>query len=208
MAVIDHLVYFVPRLDTAIDWLEDELGVRPAIGGSHPGMGTHNALVSLGDCYLEVISVDPAQPDPIGPRPFGIDSLTEPKLITFAVRPSDGETLDDVAAAMRSAGHDPGPAAAMSRRTPDGDELQWTLTLPTLVADGFVPFVIDWGTTPNPASTAPGGIRLFDLMGTTPDHEFANAVLDAIGLEEMATDGAGGLSAILDGTIGTVPLVL
>ncbi|MFN3257543.1 MAG: VOC family protein [Ilumatobacter sp.] len=208
MAVIDHLVYFVPRLDTAIDWFDDELGVRPSIGGSHPGMGTHNALVSLGDCYLELLAPDPEQPEPSAARPFGIDELSEPRLVTFAVRPSQVESLGDVAEAMRRVGHDPGPATTMSRRTPAGVELQWTLTLPTLAADGFVPFLIDWGTTPNPATSAPGGVRLFDLMGTTPHHEFANAVLDAIGLEEMATHGTGGLSAILDGAIGTVPLVL
>lgn len=208
MAVIDHLVYFVPDLREGIDWFEEETGVRPAVGGSHPGMGTHNALVSFGDSYLELIAPDPDQPDPDAPRPFGIDELDAPTLVTFAARPTPTESLGELVAAMRAAGHDPGAPMPMSRRTPNGDELHWTLTLPTGRADGFIPFLIDWGDTAHPGTTAPGGAHLFDVMGTTPEYELANAVLRAIGLEPMASPGDGGLSAIVDGTIGTIPLVL
>lgn len=188
MAVIDHLVLAVPDLATAIDRFERDHGVRPAVGGRHEGLGTHNALVSLGSSYLELIAPDPSQPAPDGPRPFGVDEIDGPRLVTFAVRPDPaaGESLDSLIAASRQAGHDPGDAVPMSRRTPQGELLRWRLTFPTMIHDGLVPFLIDWGDTPNPAASAPGGLSLTSLSGGTAGPESANAILRALGLAEFA----------------------
>lgn len=208
MAVIDHLVYFVPDLDDGMDWFEDALGVRPTFGGSHRGRGTHNSIVSLGDSYVELIAPDPDQPSPRVARPFGIDDLRDQRLVTFAVQPGPEETMSDLVAAVTAVGHDPGEPVAMSRLRPDGVELHWQLTFPTGQADGFIPFFIDWGDTPHPAASAPGGVRLVDLMGSTPHHAVANRVLAALGLEPLAVDGAGGLTAILASVDGGHHVVL
>jgi Glyoxalase-like domain len=208
MAVLDHLVYFVPDLDAGMTWFEDSLGVRPAYGGSHRGRGTHNGVVSLGDAYVELIAPDPDQPAPREPRPFGVDDFTEQGLVTFALRPATGETMTDLIEWATDAGHDPGEPVEMSRLRPDGVELRWTLTFPTGLADGFIPFFIDWGETPNPAESAPGGVRLVDLMGSTPHYESANRVLGALGFDRIAVDGRGGLSAILTSDDGTRRLIL
>jgi len=188
MAVIDHLVLAVPDLDDAMADFERTHGVRPAIGGRHQGLGTHNALVSFGDSYLELIAPDPSQPDPGGPRPFGVDDIDAPRLVTFAVRPdvANGETIETLIAACRGARHDPGAVVSMSRRTPDGAVLTWRLTFPTMAHDGLVPFLIDWGDTVNPAASAPGGLSLVELSGTTADPDGANAVLEALALAEFA----------------------
>ncbi|MDX2381406.1 MAG: VOC family protein, partial [Acidimicrobiia bacterium] len=171
MSELDHLVYAVPDLERAGDEFAAATGVRPAYGGAHPGMGTHNSLVSFGSSYLELIAPDPGQPDPGRPRPFGIDDLGEDeRLVTFAVHPVDGESIDGLVAGARAAGYDPGDPIAMSRVRPDGVELRWNLTFPPAAAgDGLIPFVIDWGNTENPARTAPGGVELDAIRWAHPD---------------------------------------
>lgn len=216
MAVIDHLVYAVPDLAEAIDWFDEATGVRPAVGGAHDGMGTWNALVSLGECYLELIAPDPAQPDPPVsgmPRPFGLDDVlapggTGPALVGFAVRPDDDETFDDVADRMADAGRDPGPAADMSRVTPGGDRLAWRLTFPT---ERTVPFVIDWGATPRPNITQAGGVELVDFTIVHPRPFDMLGVMTALGLDitVSATDSDDhrpGLRATVRGERGDLDL--
>ena len=181
MGTVDHLVYAVPDLGAGCAAFERGTGIAPAAGGAHPGIGTHNALVSFGSSYLELIAPDPGQPDPSGPRPFGVDDLIEPGLAGFAVRPGPGESLDELIARLVAAGHDPGPALPMSRRRPDGVELSWRLTMP--VPRGATPFLIDWGDAPMPCDTAPGGVALDSLTMFDPDPERAGSILAALGVD-------------------------
>ena len=190
--MIDHLVYGAPQLASAVARLEDLLGVAAAAGGRHEGRGTHNALLALGDdTYLEVIAPDPSQPAPSGPRPFGLDHLTEPRLVTFAVHPASrppdlaarGETrrLERWRRRALQRGYDPGPVKTGGRRRLDGTELSWHLCQHTeLPCGGAVPFLIDWGSTRSPALTAPAGCRLLELEVGHPQPEAVRAALRAL----------------------------
>ena len=56
----DHFVVGISDLDKGMNLIEEMTGVRPVYGGVHPTIGTHNALISLGDhTYLEIIAPNP-----------------------------------------------------------------------------------------------------------------------------------------------------
>lgn len=195
MASLDHLVIAAVDLDLGVAELERRTGVRAAPGGSHPGIGTRNALVSLGaDSYVEVIGVDPAQPAPAQPRPFGVDDGPVFELTAFAVHPDPGETIDDLAEALRGTGFEPGPVVAMSRTRPDGATLHWRLTMPST---GVLPFLIDWGTTVSPAASAPPLGRLHELVVSHPD-DAVRATIEALAPGVVVVAGSPEIRAVVD----------
>src|SRR6516162_4061989 len=87
-SMLDHLLLGCSDLDQGIAFVEEHTGVRPAIGGVHPGRGTRNALLSLGELhYLEIIAPDPAQAEAPKERaglPTMLKRLLAPKLFHWA----------------------------------------------------------------------------------------------------------------------------
>lgn len=204
LARVDHLVYATPDLNAGIAKLEKLLGVRATPGGQHPGRGTRNALIALGPrTYIEIIGPDPEQPRPSEPRPFGIDTLSEPRLVTWAANENDLARLSKLAA---QAGIKLGELASGSRRRPDGVLLTWNYTNPrTAVADGIVPFFIDWGKTPHPAESAVQGGRLVALAAEHPDAERVAMSLRQLGLDLVVRKGATPtLTATIDAPRGRI----
>ncbi len=180
--MIDHLVYATPDLDATVAEFVQSTGIKPVPGGAHPGFGTRNSLVSLGgSTYLEIVGPDPEQPKPSVPRPFGIDTLDRPKLITWCVRPY--QPLTQVVERVEAAGYDPGEIVTMARTRPDGVELTWELTLPDLTTDsgGTLPFFIDWGRSIHPSFALPGGLELMHIELRHPRADWLRGVLKAIG---------------------------
>lgn len=186
---VDHLVYATPDLAAGIAQVERLLGVSAAPGGQHPGWGTRNALIGLGDnTYLEIIGPDPDQPKPDRPRRFGIDELQAPRLVTWAAKGTD---LDAIVENAKSHGLGLGQVQPGSRRRPDGVLLSWHLTVaPALNEGGIVPFFIDWGETPQPAAGLPKGCRLVALRAEHPDANRVQAELSTLGLNLRVDSGS------------------
>ena len=202
---VDHLVVAAPDLESAVDDLEQRLGVRASAGGSHPGIATRNCLLSLSEtAYLEVIGPDPDQEPPDFPRPFSIDDLAAPRLVTWAIGERD---LEGRIASARTAGYDPGEIMPLSRQSPAG-LIEWRLTRRVEYGGGgLVPFLIDWGTTPSPALSAQKGCSLVELRFEHPQPLEVQRMLAALGLEMDVTEGeAPALVAILASPRGEIEI--
>ena len=176
-----------------------------APGGAHPGLGTRNALLSLGESvYLEVIAPDPEQvlTGTLGAR---LATLSAPGLITWAAATPDLESVASGAAGLSLSVRGPVPT---ERRAPDGTVLRWRLLF--VGGHGFgglVPFFIDWMDTPHPARTSPAGGRLTTLEIRSPDADPLNGLYRALGLDCEATAGdEPGLTARIETETGEVRL--
>jgi len=187
--LIDHLVYATPDLDIGIEKIEQLFGVRATLGGQHLGAGTRNALVALGPgTYLEIVGPDREQAEPEQPRWFRIDEIDAPRLVTWAARV---DAIEQLSSEVRRLGIDVGDVVAGSRRRGDGVLLAWRYTNPrTIIGDGIIPFLIDWGMTPHPSeSTAQGG-SLITLRAEHPQPEPIRDVAKRLGLSLQIDRGS------------------
>ncbi|MCE8009407.1 VOC family protein [Aestuariivita sp.] len=185
---LDHLLWAVPDLDAGAQLFDRLTGVASVTGGSHPGFGTRNALSGLSDStYIELIAPDPAQ-DLSGTMGEAIAALPAPKLFTFALKSDD---LSATAAAAQSVGVSVEDPIAMSRTTPEGVCLDWSiLRISDARWPGRLPFFIDWQGSPHPAATTPGGCTLEAFYALDPEATALAEIYAAIGCPVPVHAGA------------------
>jgi Glyoxalase-like domain len=161
-SLLDHILLGCDDLDRGMDFVEQRTGVRAEFGGVHPGRGTRNALLSLGELrYLEIIAPDPKQEqvEQFARKQLShLKELALPRLIGWAARPGD---LEKLATRLREANVAFDGPRAGSRQRSDGKLLQWkTLNLKD-DKDGLLPFFIEWNAASlHPSADAPKGCRL------------------------------------------------
>jgi len=196
MAKLDHFIYLVSSLEEGIAWFESRCGVSPRYGSSHQGLGTHNALLSLGNgMYIELLAIDPEQVGPDDARPvfLGADTPTDqlPRFVAYCIRIEPaGHLAEWCCTVSQECGVDLGQPQPMSRTEIDGTEVSWTLAWQThkggaanLPLGGLTPFAIDWGNAieigVHPSVSAPGAnnVSLLGIYATTPDVAEAKVVL-------------------------------
>jgi hypothetical protein len=209
-ASLDHLVVAATTLADGIDYVASLTGVAPLPGGKHVAMGTHNALLRLGQrVYLEVIAIDPQAAAPPHPRWFELDRaalqaelMERPRLIHWVAR-----TEDIDAAAARC------PFALGTVRPMARGDYRWRITVPedgALPAGGVVPTLIQWDVPMHPADGLPGPqVVLESLAATNPEPARIRGALTALGLADalnVTYDRETRLAAMLRTPRGSVTL--
>jgi glyoxalase-like protein len=201
----DHLLFACADLDTGMAWVLEHAGVKPAIGGVHPGLGTRNALVSLGRRqYLEVIGIDPTQ-QARSETARKIEKMTTPQLLTWA---AGTKNIEDVAKTARAADIPTVGPFAGSRTRPDGRTLNWKSLSVRNELGGVIPFFIEWGAeSVHPSTDSPPGCSLFSFDLEHPEPERVRELLAKLGLAANATRGAAAkLRVILETPKGKLQL--
>lgn len=160
-AAVDHVILGVADLDRGCRNFENLTGVQPRPGGRHPGAGTRNALVSLGErTYLEIMAPDPEAATGSSKTRLGAFASLMP--VGWAIGTT---TIAQAAGRLRDIGFQTGAPSQGSRVQPDGLVLRWTSLAVRLPDTRHSPFFIEWDRdTRHPASTSPPGCRLEALM--------------------------------------------
>jgi hypothetical protein len=195
-------MYAVASLDEGMEWAADTFGIPAAYGGRHVDLGTHNALLSLGSTYLEIIAPDPTQSQE-GTADAQFANLTSGGIVTWV---AEGD-LNGIARALESAGVLTQGPDRTQRKTDSDEVLVWNLLFPIGSRHGgCMPFFIDWLECVNPKDTNPVGGEFRALAITTPDTDDLAGVLRAIDLDIVVAAGPPALTVTIDSPRGEVVL--
>jgi hypothetical protein len=185
LAEPDHLVLAAATLAQGIEYMSALTGVAPRPGGRHVAMGTHNALLRLGErLYLEIIAIDPDGTKPARPRWFDMDSgdlqadlLERPRVVHWVAR------TRDIGRAVAQCGYDTGPILPFERGA-----YRWRITVPDdgrRPGRGVLPTLIQWDVAEHPADALPAsGVTLAQFAASHPDPAPVRRSLAKLGLEE------------------------
>lgn len=136
----DHLVVCVEDLDQACEALLSNHGLASVPGGRHPGHGTANRIVPLGDTYIELVAVvDTVEADTSSFGSWVSNQATRHlRVDALCLR------TDDIRSLSRDRDIE---SVEMSRARPDGSTLSWRVAgIERTITDGW-PFFIEWGVS-------------------------------------------------------------
>jgi hypothetical protein len=143
---IDHVLIAVSDLQRAGQALETRYGLASLAGGRHPGWGTANRIVPLGETYLELIAVvdSTAARDSVVGRWVAAAASEPGSPLGWAVRTDD---IDSLARRLQLS------VSGGSRVTPSRALLHWrSCGIEAAAAEPSLPFFIEWA----PGTQHPG----------------------------------------------------
>lgn len=201
----DHVQLGCSDLDKGIAFVEAKTGVKAALGGVHPGRGSRNALLKLGERqYLEILAPDPAQDRSADVR--GLYKIESPRLLEWAAHV---DNLDPVIRALEAAHIETKPVFPGSRKRPDGKLLRWRALNLKDTRGGVLPFFIEWSAdSAHPASDSPPGCELTSFTAIDPEPESLRATFRTMQLGDVQVEAGPQrrLKAVIKGPKGRLEL--
>ncbi len=182
---VDHFILGVPDLDVATKKFANLSGINPVFGGTHPTLSTHNALVSLGDCYLELIAAVPGKT----PGIERLNGITAPRLIGWAIEYFNTEEVRSV---FNGHGINLSTPSFGSRVQPNGIKVGYEyMDVEGLAELGcpVVPFLVRWISSTHPSVSSPVGCSLVEFSMKHPKSEIFDKLLKEMNMEIKHIDG-------------------
>jgi len=140
---LDHVLIAVSNLAAAGHQIEARYGLASIEGGRHPGWGTANRIIPLGETYIELVAV--VDEGEAAKSAFGrwVAGSTSGKPLGWAVRTQE---LDEVAGRLGLT------VSTNSRTDHSGRRLQWRVAgVQQAAVEPSLPFFLEWGEgTPLP----------------------------------------------------------
>jgi len=180
---LDHLLVGAKALESCLAWADRELGVAANPAGHHPGRGTENALLGLGEaCYLELI----ASSETAGGESRASQLLAEIDVPQFCWWAVSSDDLELTRSQLLDIGVPCGAITRGERHTASGERLQWRLCYSQCEELGaLLPFVIEWGLAgSHPARSLGKQVRLDAIELGAPAPQKLETALAAMGLRE------------------------
>jgi hypothetical protein len=185
---IDHFMIAANDLERLSQQFTDMTGVPVAQGGSHPDLGTHNALVATtSEMYLELIAPNPALEARSDLRE-AIEQIEVPQLHRIIVL-GNLDQFPRIVEAYRRVGVG-AVVRPLSRRSATGEVLRWHLLMPAGRNElgVFAPLFIDWGTATHPSRTLPAApCTVMGCRAVHPDADKIAALWKEIGFDLPVT---------------------
>ena len=201
----DHVQLACSDLEKGIAFVESKTGVKAAFGGVHPGRGSRNALLKLGERrYLEILAPDPAQDRSADVR--GLYKIESPRLLEWVAHV---DNLDPIIRALEAAHIETKPIFPGSRKRPDGKLLRWRALNLKDNRGGVLPFFIEWSAdSAHPASDSPAGCELSSFTVIDPDPESLRATFRTLQLGDVQVEAGPQrqLKAVIKGPKGALRL--
>ena len=192
---IDHFVLGVGDLNQGILEFEAKTGITPIFGGVHEVLGTHNALVSLGEgTYLELLA--PLDNSGKMNNAFGNYTLSGLTPLGWVVGTTDAKAMLPLLQQhnIMNTGIRP-----LSRKTSEGKELKWTNIFHFTGGQlSLNPFFIDWEVGGvHPSQATPKGCRLSRFTINSVGNDGLTKLLKSLELDIRFSTKVGMESGIL-----------
>ena len=143
----DHIVIFVADLEGAVKFFKQQK-FHVVYGGSHPMWGTYNALIYIGEVYLELIAIEHEHVfKTAAEQPYTLHetyALNSRKngYTRFALRTDQGAVIADI---LKAANFDVHGPDQFSRKTRTGDTVRWQMVHAGVHnRSTTLPFIIQW----------------------------------------------------------------